>query len=160
MVLATIWAVFQQTHPVALADSGVALFSLMLTNCFFPKFLFAFFLSPWLDRRTGLPDGKFSNQKSQFGDILEGLGMVNVAIFYGPLVYLMFNWYILWSFGIFYGHLEYLTVTWDMAWQFGILCGHLVYFVVIWHISYSFGIFCGHFVCIFCGHIVYFVVIW
>jgi hypothetical protein len=30
----------------------------------------------------GLPDGLFSNQKSQCGYILEGLGMENVVIFY------------------------------------------------------------------------------
>jgi hypothetical protein len=29
----------------------------------------------------GLPDGLFSNQKSQFGQILEGLGMENLGIF-------------------------------------------------------------------------------
>jgi hypothetical protein len=32
----------------------------------------------------GLPDG-FSNQKSQFGSILEGLRLVNFDIFYGHL---------------------------------------------------------------------------
>jgi hypothetical protein len=30
----------------------------------------------------GLPDGLFSNQKSQFANILEGLGLENVVIFY------------------------------------------------------------------------------
>jgi hypothetical protein len=34
---------------------------------------------------TGLPDGLFSNRKSQFGLILEGLGMENVDIFYDHL---------------------------------------------------------------------------
>jgi hypothetical protein len=29
---------------------------------------------------TGLPDGKFSNQKSKFGYILEGLVIENVGI--------------------------------------------------------------------------------
>jgi hypothetical protein len=33
----------------------------------------------------GLPDGLFSNQKSHFGSILEGLGMKNVGIFYDHL---------------------------------------------------------------------------
>jgi hypothetical protein len=37
-----------------------------------------------------LPDGLFSNQKSQFGCITEGLGMKSVGI--------------LRRFGIFYGH--------------------------------------------------------
>jgi hypothetical protein len=41
---------------------------------------------------SGLPDGLFSNQKSQFGQILEGLKMEKAGIF-------------LWSFGRFYGHL-------------------------------------------------------
>jgi hypothetical protein len=30
---------------------------------------------------SGLPDGLFSNQKSQLGYILEGLGIENVGIF-------------------------------------------------------------------------------
>jgi hypothetical protein len=30
---------------------------------------------------AGLPDGLFSNQKSKFGQILEGLGMEDVALF-------------------------------------------------------------------------------
>jgi hypothetical protein len=34
---------------------------------------------------SGLPDGLFSNQKSQFWYILEGLGMGNVGIFYDHL---------------------------------------------------------------------------
>jgi hypothetical protein len=34
-----------------------------------------------------LPDGLFSNQKSRFGNILEGLGMENDAIFYYNLEY-------------------------------------------------------------------------
>jgi hypothetical protein len=36
---------------------------------------------------TGLPDGIFSNQKSQFGYILEGLAMEDVGILYGHLVF-------------------------------------------------------------------------
>jgi hypothetical protein len=32
-----------------------------------------------------VPEGIFSDQKSQLGYILEGLRMVNVAIFYGHL---------------------------------------------------------------------------
>jgi hypothetical protein len=49
----------------------------------------------------GLPDGIFSYQKSEFGDIGKGLEMENV--------------------GMFYGYLEYFT---DM----GIFCVDLVYF--------------------------------
>jgi hypothetical protein len=60
-----------------------------------------------------LPDGLFSNQKYQFGYILEGLRMGNAGIFYG-------------LFGIFYGHI---------LWQFGNV-------VVIWYIFSRFGILC------------------
>jgi hypothetical protein len=42
----------------------------------------------------------FSNQKSQFGSILEGLGMENVGIFYGHLEYITVIWYTLCPFGI------------------------------------------------------------
>jgi hypothetical protein len=55
-----------------------------------------------------LPDGLFSNQKYQFGYILEDLGMENV--------------------GLFYDHLEYFTAIWYISLQFGIVSGHLVYF--------------------------------
>jgi hypothetical protein len=48
-----------------------------------------------------LPDGIFSNQKSQFGKFFEGLAMEDI--------------------GIFYGHLVYLTASRHC-------CGHLVYF--------------------------------
>jgi hypothetical protein len=52
----------------------------------------------------------FSNQKSQFGYILEGIAMENVGIFNGPFVhftygqkvYFMAILYILCSFGIFF----------------------------------------------------------
>jgi hypothetical protein len=47
----------------------------------------------------GLPGGIFSNQKSQFGQILEGLAMEDVGIFYCHLVYFTVIWYILWLFG-------------------------------------------------------------
>jgi hypothetical protein len=68
-----------------------------------------------------LPDGLFSNQKSQFGKILEGLGMENAGVLYGHLLYLR-------SFGIFtiiwyiYGHLANFMAIW------------YTYFVVIWYI--------------------------
>jgi hypothetical protein len=55
-----------------------------------------------------LPDGLFSNQKSQFGSILEGPGMENVDIFYDPC--------------------EYFTDIWYNLSPFGKVCGHLVYF--------------------------------
>jgi hypothetical protein len=43
---------------------------------------------------AGLPDGFFSNQKSQIGKILEGPRLENVVIFYG--------------------HLEHFTDIWDI----------------------------------------------
>jgi hypothetical protein len=42
-----------------------------------------------------LPDGLFSNQKSQFGKIFQGLGYENVEIFYGHLEHLKDIWNIL-----------------------------------------------------------------
>jgi hypothetical protein len=49
----------------------------------------------------GLPDGLFSNQKSQFGYILEGHAIEEVDIFYGHVVYFVAIWYILQPLGIF-----------------------------------------------------------
>jgi hypothetical protein len=57
---------------------------------------------------TGLPDGLFLYPKSQFGYILEGLGIKNVIIYYN--------------------NLEYFTVIWYILWQYGVVCGNLVYF--------------------------------
>jgi hypothetical protein len=51
---------------------------------------------------AGMPDGLFSNQKSQFGQILEGLAMETVCIFYVHFTAIL---NILWLFGIFCGHL-------------------------------------------------------
>jgi hypothetical protein len=39
--------------------------------------------------KPGLPDGLFSNQKFQFGKILDCLGMENVGIFYDHLEYII-----------------------------------------------------------------------
>jgi hypothetical protein len=61
-----------------------------------------------------LPDGLDSNQKPQFGLILEGLGVENV--------------------GIFYDHLEYFMAIWYNLWPFCIVCGHLVYFPQFWYV--------------------------
>jgi hypothetical protein len=58
--------------------------------------------------RTGLPDGLFSNQKSNFGKILEGHAMEDD--------------------GIFYGHSVHFTVFWDILWAFGVISSNLVYF--------------------------------
>jgi hypothetical protein len=55
---------------------------------------------------AGLPDGLFSNQKSKFGQILEGSELK-------MLVYFMTIWNILFKnmviFGIVWGHLVYLS---------------------------------------------------
>jgi hypothetical protein len=50
--------------------------------------------------QPGLPDGKFSNQKSQFGSILGCLAMKDVGKFYVHLVYSASISYILWPFFI------------------------------------------------------------
>jgi hypothetical protein len=59
-----------------------------------------------------LPDGFFSNQKSQFEQFLEGLRLENVDIFYG--------------------HLEHFTDIWDIlcmtTWY---ICVHLVHFIPV-----------------------------
>jgi uncharacterized membrane protein YuzA (DUF378 family) len=46
----------------------------------------------------GLPDGIFSNPKSRFGLILEGLEMEKVGIFFGHSEYITAILYILWPF--------------------------------------------------------------
>jgi hypothetical protein len=56
----------------------------------------------------GLPDGIFSNQKSKFGSILEGIAMEAVGIFHGHVVYFKAVWYICWPFGIFYIGIWYI----------------------------------------------------
>jgi hypothetical protein len=60
--------------------------------------------------RAELPDGLFSNQKSQFGYNLEGFGKENVVIFYDHLEYVTTIWYRLWPFGIVFGQLVYIPV--------------------------------------------------
>jgi hypothetical protein len=64
---------------------------------------------------SGLPDGIFSNQKSQFGYILEGLAIEDVGIFYGDLLYFTAIWYILWSFGILFGDMAHFPPFWYFA---------------------------------------------
>jgi hypothetical protein len=56
--------------------------------------------------RPGLPDGIFSNQKSQFGKIL-GRSCNGRC------------WYIVWPFGQFSGHLVYYMSIWYILWSFG-----------------------------------------
>jgi hypothetical protein len=59
---------------------------------------------------TGLPGGILSNQKSQFGFILEAFGMEDVGIVYSHQEYLTANWYILRPFGTFCDHLVYFSL--------------------------------------------------
>jgi hypothetical protein len=66
-----------------------------------------------------LPDGLFSNQKSQFLEMFEGLRLENVVIFYR--------------------HLEYFMDIWNILWTFGIIYDRLVHFVFIWYIFSGFG---------------------
>jgi hypothetical protein len=54
-----------------------------------------------------LPDGTFSYQNSQFGYILEGLGVLNVCIFF--------------LFGVFCCHLAHFLVNWNIFARFGTL---------------------------------------
>jgi hypothetical protein len=61
---------------------------------------------------TGLPDGSFSNQKSKFGKILEGLAMEDAGMFYGHLVYFTAFCHILLTFGIVCGNLVYVFPFW------------------------------------------------
>jgi hypothetical protein len=61
-----------------------------------------------------LPDGIFSDQKSQFGKILEGLAMEDVGIFATILSILQTN-------GIFYGHLVQFWVIWYITSRFDML---------------------------------------
>jgi hypothetical protein len=77
--------------------------------------------------RAWLPDGLFSNQKSQFLYILEGLAMEYVGIFYGHLVTFSAIWSIICPFGVFYGHLVYFMAIWYILWPFGKFYGQLVY---------------------------------
>jgi hypothetical protein len=64
--------------------------------------------SPHPHPSAGLPDCLFSDQKIQFGYILEGLGMENVGIF-------LSIWNILRPFGIFYCNLgSTIVIIWNI----------------------------------------------
>jgi hypothetical protein len=56
----------------------------------------------------------FSNQKFQFGNILEGLRWENVDIF-------LAIWNILRTFGMFYDHLVHFVFLWNIFSDFGIM---------------------------------------
>jgi hypothetical protein len=67
----------------------------------------------WLS--SGLPDGIFANQNSQFRYILEGVRMENVGLFYGNVVPFVAIWYISWTFDVFCIFLVHF-------YHFGIMC--------------------------------------
>jgi hypothetical protein len=58
----------------------------VLLDCVLGGTLLITFVESYLARSfgTGLPDGFFSNQKSKFGQILEGLRWENVDIYFRP----------------------------------------------------------------------------
>jgi hypothetical protein len=66
-------------------------------------------------RQTGLPDGIFSNQKSQIGTFFSALE---------------WKWVV------------YSLAIWNIFWPFGILCGHSGNLVELWYSFPDFGIFC------------------
>jgi hypothetical protein len=75
----------------------------------------------------GLPDGIFSNQKSKFRAILEGLAMEDVGMYIlRPLCLFRAVWYI-------FGHFVYLLVIWYF---YPIFVGNLVYLLVICYICW------------------------
>jgi hypothetical protein len=98
------WAIFSLTNPVTLLVELPG----PIKKRFKARKNFSFISismkqsrgQPQLVQRllAGLPDGLFSNQKSQFGYILVGLGMENIVIFYE-------NLNILRPFGIISGRL-------------------------------------------------------
>jgi hypothetical protein len=59
-----------------------------------------------------MPVDLFSNQKSKFGKILEGLAMEDIGIFYGHLVHFSVFCYILLTFGIVRGKMVYFSPFW------------------------------------------------
>jgi hypothetical protein len=73
-----------------------------------------------------LPDGIFSNQKSQFGQILECLAIKDVGKIYGHLVYFTDISYIFGPFGTKCGHFGIFFTFWYVVprkiWQ---LCRQL-----------------------------------
>jgi hypothetical protein len=67
-----------------------------------------------LHAKAGLPDGLFSDQKSQSGYILDALATEDVYVVYGHLVYFTAIWYILWKKQYFCGNLVHLTQFWSI----------------------------------------------
>jgi hypothetical protein len=62
-------------------------------------------ITNFLPIRAGLPDGVFSNQKSQFGYIIESLGFENVGI--GASVMAIWNRYVFMAIWKICGHLPF-----------------------------------------------------
>jgi hypothetical protein len=69
------------------------------------------YLVAWLSH-PGLPDSFFSDQKSQFGYILEDLRIDNVDIYSGQMEYFTTLGYILWAFWYYCSHLVYFHPLW------------------------------------------------
>jgi hypothetical protein len=86
---------------------------------------------------AGLPDGFFSNQKSQFGQIFEGHRWLGKL-----LIYFMVIWNILRTFVIFYEHLWYFSNICDILRTSVIFYDHLVDFVFSWYVFSGLGIMC------------------
>jgi hypothetical protein len=72
-------------------------------------------LSARFQSNKGLPDGIFSNQKSQFGFISECLVEKDFAKIYCHLVYYSAILNILWPFGIIYGYFGIFFPFWYVA---------------------------------------------
>jgi hypothetical protein len=74
---------------ISLEKSGIQVISFLLPTANSIKRSLKIVSSRYVAR---LPDGIFSNPKYQFGQILEGLAMEDIGIFYGHLVYFTATW--------------------------------------------------------------------
>jgi hypothetical protein len=100
---------------------------------------------------SGLPDGIFSNQNSNFGKFWRDL-QCKMLVYFMAIISILRPFGLFVVIGSFCGHLVFL-------WSFGLFmviwsfCGHLVFlwsfglFVVIWYILWLFGIFFTIMVC-------------
>jgi hypothetical protein len=88
---------FNSAKPNFFLKAALWSSSLAILHSTFILYTLFVFSSIW----TGLPDGIFSNRKSQFGKILEGLATDDVGIFCGHWVNFPSIRYILWQFGIY-----------------------------------------------------------
>jgi hypothetical protein len=95
--------------PICLTAPNRNVFSNLKTGFLLSEFQMMSLLTFSRKAQAGLPDGLFSNKKSNLGKLWRTL-----------------EWKILVLY-ISYGHLEYFTGIWYMLWPFGNV-------VVIWHI--------------------------